>query len=65
MDRLMLVRHRQEVYEWPPVDQVAAVPAPGCNDHDAKPVDFFRLVGKIEIELQHAGETGRRRYQLK
>jgi hypothetical protein len=61
----MLVRHRQEVYEWPRMDRVATVPAPGCNDCDTKPVDFSRLLGKIEIELRHAGEISRMRYQLK
>jgi hypothetical protein len=36
-----------------------------CNDCDAKPVDFSRLLGKIEIELRHAGEMSRMRCQLK
>ena len=45
--------------------RVATEPAPGCNDCDAKPVDFPRLLGKIEIELRHAGEVIRMRCQLK
>jgi hypothetical protein len=39
------------------MDRVATVPAPGYNGHDTKPVDFSRLVGKIEIELRCACEN--------
>jgi hypothetical protein len=45
--------------------RVATEPAPGCDDCNAKPVDFSRLLGKIKIELRHAGEMSRMRCQLK
>jgi DNA-binding response OmpR family regulator len=36
-------------------DQDKALAA-GCDDYDTKPVDFPRLLGKIEALLQRAGK---------
>src|ERR1700691_493489 len=36
-------------------DQSKALSA-GCDDYDTKPVDFSRLLGKIEALLQRAGK---------
>lgn len=40
-----------------PGDRERAVEA-GCDDYDTKPVDFKRLVGKIERLLAERGRTG-------
>jgi len=40
-----------------PGDREGALAA-GCDDYDTKPIDFSRLVAKIEAQLNHRGETG-------
>ena len=40
-----------------PGDRERALEA-GCDEYDTKPIDFTRLVAKIEAELARRGESG-------